>query len=150
MASWLSLEFLQTSSIIWIWSISRIIKMYNLPEVVLVDDSVTRKRRRWSGRLQPRRGFVWLAPSADCNVTIPVAISSDFHHWLLSPHWLSETHTPIQTRTLSAATRQDLLFDFISYLLNRLLCHLPFTPGASRWKRHRHVLIGEIKALLLF
>lgn len=106
--------------------------MYHLPEVVLVDDSVTRKRRRWSGRLQPRRGFVWLAPSADCNVTIPVAISSDFHHWLLSPHWLSETHTPIQTRTLSAATRQDLLFDFISYLLNRLLCHLPFTPGASR------------------
>ena len=85
--------------------------MYHLSEVVLVDDSVTRKRRRrWSGRLQPSRGFVWLAPSADCNVTIPVAISSDFHHWLLSPHWLSETHTPIQTRTLSAATRQDLLF----------------------------------------
>lgn len=86
------------------------------------------------------------------NATIPVAISTEIHHRLLWPHWLSETHTlPSRLQHKSCATCQDLLFyNLIPYLLNRLLCHLPFTPGASRWKRHRHVLIGEIKALLLF
>lgn len=32
------------------------------------------------------------------------------------------------------------------YLLNRLLCHLPFTSGTRRWKCHRHVVIWEIKS----
>lgn len=92
-----------------------------------------------------RLGFVWFAPSADCNVT-------SCHFFWHPPRatfsaLTADTHTPIQTGIFSHKRRDA---STIFYLLNGLLCHLPFTPGARRWKRHRHFVIWEIKALLLF
>lgn len=74
---------------------------------------------------------------------LPV-FATGFHFPLPEPERRT-AHSHLEYFIPNAATAQACL-----YLLDGLLCHLPFTPGARRWKRHRHFVIWELKALLLF
>lgn len=95
--------------------------------------------------VQHRHGFVWFTPSAGTlQYQLPFLLI--FATGFTFPARAADRALPprLEHFITNAATHQDV------YLLNRLLCHLPFTPGARRRKCHRHFVICEIKALLLF